>query len=255
MRLNLFKTFVRVVECQNLSRVAEELRISQPAVSKQIQSLEDMYGVLLLERAGRQLRPTPAGYVLYQCARDILRELERTEQLMEEASESRKGNLRLGASTIPGSYILPALLKRFKESHPHVHVSMEIGDTEAIISRVAERELDCGVVGGWLNTRRVDGFRWMGDELVLVVPVDHRLAGEERVELSRLLHEPWIFRERGSGTRAAVEEGLRQAGIKPEELNMVAEVGSTDALLSVVEAGLGISLVSSWALRSASRAG
>ena len=106
MNLNLFKTYVRVVETQNLSKTAEEFGLSQPAVTKQIQGLEDIYGVLLLERSGRRLKTTEAGETLYYCARDIIKAMEKTEKAMEEVSESRRGNLSLGASNIPGEYIL-----------------------------------------------------------------------------------------------------------------------------------------------------
>ena len=103
MNLSFFKTYVRVVETQNLSKTADDFGISQPAVTKQIQSLEDIFGVLLLERSGRKLKPTEAGVILYNNAREIIKAVEKTQSAMEEISESRKGSLYLGASTIPGA--------------------------------------------------------------------------------------------------------------------------------------------------------
>jgi DNA-binding transcriptional LysR family regulator len=147
MNLNLYKTYVKVVETQNLSRTADEFGLSQPAVTKQIQALEDIYGVLLLERSGRRLKTTEAGETLYHCAREILKALEKTEKAMEEISESRKGSLYIGASTIPGQYILPAIVKQFKDQFPNVTISIDIADTEKIFNQVAERELDIGLVG------------------------------------------------------------------------------------------------------------
>lgn len=94
MNLNLFKTYVRVVETQNLSRTAEEFNLSQPAITKQIQALEDIYGILLLERSGRKLKTTEAGETLYECAREILKVMNRTAKAMEEMSDSRKGSLK-----------------------------------------------------------------------------------------------------------------------------------------------------------------
>jgi DNA-binding transcriptional LysR family regulator len=184
----LFKTYVKVVENHNLSRTAEELNLSQPAVSKQIQALEEMYGVLLLERSGRKLKTTTAGEALYDCAREILRVLEKTDQIMEEISESRRGRLMLGASTIPGQYILPTYLKGFKDRFPNVNISMKVADTENIFNLVAERELDLGIIGGWIANRKVESFKWLEDELVVLVPAGHRLAG-----LAFMGFNDWVF--------------------------------------------------------------
>jgi DNA-binding transcriptional LysR family regulator len=249
MNLNLFKTYVKVVETQNLSRTADEFGLSQPAVTKQIQALEDMYGVLLLERSGRRLKTTEAGETLYHCARDILKALEKTEKAMEEVSESRRGSLVIGASTIPGQYILPAFVKEFKDHFPNVSISIDIADTEKIFNRVAERELDVGLVGGWTNNRKVDGFAWLEDELVVVVPAEHHLTSQEYVELKDLLAEKWIVREKGSGTRRAIEELFSAQGIRREDLNVYLEAGSTEAVLAAVESGMGISIISRWAIK------
>ena len=254
MNLNLFKTYVRVVETQNLSRTAEEFDLSQPAVTKQIHALEDMYGVLLLERSGRKLKTTEAGETLYEYAREIIKVMDRTAKAMEEVSDSRKGSLYLGASTIPGQYILPYIIKKFKDKMPNISISMDIADTEKIVNRVADREIDVGIVGGWINSRKIEGYSWLEDELVLIVPESHRLAQRENssnkgVKMTDLLHERWIFREKGSGTRKAAEELLLSNGIRNEALNIYLEAGSTEAVLAAVEAGMGISVISSWAIK------
>ena len=254
MNLNLFKTYVRVVETQNLSRTAEEFDLSQPAVTKQIQALEDMYGVLLLERSGRKLKTTEAGETLYEYAREIIKVMDRTAKAMEEVSDSRKGSLYLGASTIPGQYILPYIIKKFKDKMPNISISMDIAETEKIVNRVADREIDVGIVGGWINSRKIEGYSWLEDELVLIVPENHRLAQRENssnkgVKMTDLLHERWIFREKGSGTRKAAEELLLSNGIRNEALNIYLEAGSTEAVLAAVEAGMGISVISSWAIK------
>lgn len=249
MNLNLLKTYVRVVETQNLSKTAEEFGLSQPAVTKQIQALEDHYGVLLLERSGRRLKTTEAGETLYQCARDIIKVMERTEKAMEEVSESRKGKLYLAASTIPGQYILPHIIKKFKDKHPNVSLSIDIGDTEKVFNQVAEREIDVGVVGAWLKNRKVEGFKWLEDELVVVVPEGHRLSRFTELKVQELLAEKWIIREKGSGTRKTIEDLLAANGIKHEDLPVYIEAGSTEAVLASVESGMGISIVSKWALK------
>ncbi len=249
MNLNLFKTYVRVVETQNLSRTAIEFGLSQPAITKQIQALEDIYGVLLLERSGRRLKTTEAGEALYHCARDIIKAVEKSETIMEEVVESRKGYISLGASTIPGEYILPILIKNFKDSYPNIRISMDIGDTERIFNKVAERELDLGVVGAWYNNRKVDGFPWVEDQLVIAVPDNHRMAVRESIKISELASERWVFRQKGSGTRKVAEELIIGSGLKMDDINIYMEVGSTEAVLATVEAGMGISLVSDWAIQ------
>ncbi|MEQ8201414.1 MAG: selenium metabolism-associated LysR family transcriptional regulator [Syntrophomonadaceae bacterium] len=249
MNLNLFKTYVRVVESQNLSKTAEDFGISQPAVTKQIQGLEDIFGVLLLERAGRKLKPTEAGEILYNYAKDIIKAVEKTERAMEELSDSRRGSLYLGASTIPGQYILPYLIKLYKDKFSTISISMDIADTEKIFNRIGERELDIGIVGGWLNNRKVDGFPWLEDELMVVVPANHKLAVYQEIKLNSLLNERWIFREKGSGTRKALESLLAANGLCKEDLNIYMEAGSTEAVMAMVESGVGISVVSRWAIK------
>lgn len=249
LNLGFFRTFVRVMEILNLSKAAEELGLSQPAVTKQIQALEEKFGTLLLERSGKRLKPTEAGVVLYRYACEMLKLMEKTEEAMDEISTSSRGVLHLGASTIPANYILPQYIKNFKEMYPQVTVSMEVADTWRVFYRVAGRELDLGIVGAWFEERGVEGFRWLDDELVVILPENHRLAGQQEVRLESLVTERWILREKGSGTRAAVEEMFKREGIATEKLMVQAEMGSTEAVVAAVEAGLGIAVVSRLALR------
>lgn len=255
MKLTLLKTFIRVVETRNLSRTAEELNISQPAVSKQIQALEDMYGVMLLERSGRRLKTTEAGELLYNSAIEVVKTLEKTDRLMEELLENRRGKIFLGASSIPGQYILPRCIKEFKEEYPNVTISMEVSDTERIFNKIMEREIDVGVIGSWINSRKVEGFPWLEEELMIAVPRDHRLGKQKTVKLENVSGERWVIRERGSGTRMAMEAVLAQANMKIDDLNVQAELGSTSAVLAAVEAGMGITMVSSLALAKSGTSG
>jgi DNA-binding transcriptional LysR family regulator len=174
--------------------------------------------------------------------------MDKAEKAMEEVSESRKGSLCLGASTIPGQYIIPPLLKKFKDKFPNISISLDIGDTEKIFTKVVERELDIGIVGGWFNNRKIEGFKWLEDKLVIIVPNNHKLALKQEVEVEDLMTEKWIFREKGSGTQKAVEELLLAHGIKKDDLNVYIEAGSTEAAVAAVESGMGISIVSDWAI-------
>lgn len=255
MNLNLLETFIKVVEYRNLSRAALELNLSQPAVSKQIQGLEEHFGVLLLERCGRRLRTTEAGEALYHAARDVIKSVERMNYTMEEMSAAGVGSLHLGASSIPGQYLLPTAIKSFKEKYPQISLFLEVSDTEKIGNQVVTRELDLGVVGAEVDSRKLESFSWLQDRLLLVVPPEHPLAEQTMVQVAALRDEAWVFREKGSGTRQLMEELLLNENLKRENWQVVAELGSTEAVLAAVEAGMGISLVSHWAAERAAASG
>ncbi len=250
MNLNIYKTYALVIETQNLSRTADELGISQPAVTKQIQALEDFYGVLLLERAGRGIKTTEAGRVLYNCTQNIIKEIDKTEMAMQSILETGKDVLAIGASSIPGQYILPNLVKEFKADHPHTSISLVITDTQTVFKRISEWEQDVGIVGGWNASRKIDGFKWIEDELVVVVPRDNCHAGRGEVAIKELLQENWILRNKGSGTRKAMENLLESLSISVDDLNIYLEVGSSEAIITMIEQGIGISIVSKWALKN-----
>jgi len=251
LNLSLLETFIKVVEYRNLSRAAQDLNLSQPAVSKQIQNLEEQFGILLLERSGRRLRTTEAGEALYHAAREVVKSVERMKSTMEEMSEAGVGTLHLGASSIPGQYLLPAAIKSFKEKYPQINLFLEVSDTEKIGSQVLARELDLGVVGAEMDNRKLESFTWLHDRLLLVVPIEHHLATQTKVAIADLREEPWVFREKGSGTRQLMEEILLTENLKRDNLPVVAELGSTEAVLAAVEAGMGISMVSHWAAQRA----
>jgi DNA-binding transcriptional LysR family regulator len=208
-----------------------------------------MYSVLLLERSGRKLKTTEAGETLYYWAKELIKVMDKTKQAMEEVSESHKGSLSVGASTIPGHYIVPFVIKKFKDKYPSINISIDIADTEKIFYQVADRQIDVGVVGAWINNRKVEGFQWLEDELVVILPVNHKFTKLNEIDIEQLINERWIFREKGSGTRKAVEQLLATNGLKKEDLNIYIETGSTEAVLAAVESGMGLSIVSSWAVK------
>ncbi|MGE5381615.1 MAG: selenium metabolism-associated LysR family transcriptional regulator [Methylocystaceae bacterium] len=255
MNLSLLETYIKVVEYHNLSRAAQDLNLSQPAVSKQIQSLEEQFGTLLLERCGRRLRTTEAGEALLYAARDVIKSVERMKTTMEEMAEAGVGTLHLGASSIPGQYLLPPVIKSFKEKYPQIGLYLEVSDTEKIGAQILARELDLGVVGAQMDNRKLDSFAWKEDHLLVAAPNGHHLASQAISTLEQLCDEPWIFREKGSGTRQLMEDLLLAAGLKKDNLSVVAELGSTEAVLAAVEAGMGISLVSNWAAQRAADSG
>lgn len=249
MKISILKTFLTVVEEKSLTRAAEALYLTQPAVSKHIKMLEKCFNTKLFHRQGQKITLTEGGEILFIQAKEILKEWETTKFKINELSSTVGGVLRIGASTIPGEYLLPYLLGSFKKQYPEVEIKLEVGDTQEVVRKILAEEIHLGVVGAWVERKKLTAKKFAEDELVLILHPEHPLAGESRINPSALVKESLVWREKGSGTRKVVEEKLLKAGIPVETLTPVMELGSTQAIITAVEAGLGISFVSFWAVR------
>ena len=242
--------FCAVVERKSFSQAAERLGVTQPAVSLQIRSLEQRLGRQLLDRSGRRVEPTEAGLRLYASAQRLL-QLE--EQLLEELETDDEGSiggvLELGASTGPGGSVVPVLLCEFQERHPDVHVRLNVSDTQTVVARVADRELELGIVGAGRRHRGVTFEPFFGDEVVLVVPAGHQFAGKT-VTLEQLRSEPLIVMQEGAGVRQVLEDELRKAGTRLRDLDVRLELGLQESVRSAVLAGHGITFISRLAVES-----
>lgn len=247
------EAFIAVVEHSNFTRAAKVLHISQPAVSFQIRNLEEQLGAQLLERLGRQVRLTPAGEVVYSEAKNILAAEERMREALAGLNSLETGKVVVGASTIPGEYVLPRLAGEFKNLYPGVQIVLRIGESTKVAEWLLDRTVDLGVVGVTVDNAQLRFTRIFSDELVVVMPVGHRLAAQTEVTLEQLLKEPFVLRGPGSGTRKVFEHALTQAGLSPRRLNAVMELDTTRAVLSAVEAGVGVSVVSRWAVAELDR--
>lgn len=255
MNLNLLVSFIRVVERGSLSAAAQDLFLTQPAVSKHLQTLEEIYGVQLIERVGGSVSLTETGEIVYQYAREIIGLKEEMEDSLNLVTTEVRGRLVIGASTVPGNYILPALIGRYKKEYPEVKVFLEIGDTERAVNSLLERRLDLAVVGAPVKNRKLVSTLFEKDRIVLIVPINHPFASRPAVSIDEVLGEKLIWREKGSGTRKVLEEKLIQHGVNLKCLNLVLEMGSTEAILTAVEEGLGISLISNWAVKKSEASG
>lgn len=240
--------FRKVVELKSFSRAAAAAYLTQPTVSEHIKALEESLGLRLLDRLGREVVPTRAGELLYDYARRLLELQAEARQALSQFAGGLKGRLVLGGSTIPGQYLLPALVGRFKEDYPEVLLTLKIGDTQEIAEGVLEGRLELGVVGACIQKGALAYQFLARDELALVIPAGHRWARKGPITLSELKEEPFILRESGSGTRQALEENLRAAGEGVGSLRVVAEMGSTEAIIQAIRAGLGISVLSRLAI-------
>ncbi len=248
MNLSYLKTFAAVVENRGFSRAAAELHLTQPAVTKHVQALESHFGRPLLAMAGREAVPTEEGRILYRYAQDVLRILAAAEAALAEAGDTLRGPLHLGASTIPGQYVLPHVIGPFRRAHPLLDLHLEVSDTHQVARKVAENKADVGVVGSQVKDRRLSTLPFVEDELAVIMPPNHPLAARDTVYARDLVSQPVVWRKAGSGTRKSVEDRLAEIGVTLDSKQRVLEVDSTEAAVAAVEAGLGWSIVSSWAV-------
>jgi DNA-binding transcriptional LysR family regulator len=248
MDLHQIEIFCTLIRLRSFSRTAEALYLTQPTVSGHIKNLETELGVKLMDRLGKRVVPTEEGEVLYRHGLKLLEQRDTARQEIERLSGRVSGELKIGGSTIPGAYILPALIGKFRKRHPSVSVQLVIEDTARITQAVQDGVLCIGVVGAKVVDPRIETHAYLKDELVVAVPAGHPWAQRKSVPPSALQGEPFILREQGSGTRRIMEERLARAGISPADLNVVAVVGSSDAVRQAVKAGLGISILSIRAL-------
>jgi DNA-binding transcriptional LysR family regulator len=240
--------FCAVVERKSFSQAAERLGVTQPAVSLQVRSLEKRLGRKLLDRSGRRVEPTEAGLALYRGAQRLLA-LE--GQLLEELETGEEGELggtlEVGASTGPGSTVVPVLLCEFQRQNPGVAVSLSISDTQSVVERVAARELELGVVGAARRHRSVVFEPFFRDEVVLACPPGHPFAGRT-VTLDELRQEPLIVMQEGAGVRQVIEDELRRVGTRLRDLEPRLELGLQESAKAAVAAGYGVTFISRTAI-------
>ena len=246
LNLHLVRLFVAVVDEQSFTRAAATLYISQPAVSRSVQELERQVGLALLDRAHGQITLTEAGTVLYQQAQHIFAAERVADREFEQMRGLQSGRLAIGASTTPGIYLLPPLLAAYQHRFPAIQLFLDIGTTPEILSRLQTTALDVAFVEGPVATNdALVATPWRDDRLVVIASPAHVLAGQHAIPLDRLLAEPCICREPGSGTRAIIDAHLHALG---KQLTIGMEVGSTEAMKQLVSAGLGIAITSESAI-------
>ena len=255
MELRKLEVFCKVVELKSFTRAAAAVMLSQPTVSEHIRSLEDELAQKLVDRLGRQVEPTPVGQLLYRYGVKILRLQEEALQAVQQYGGKLVGRIMIGSGTIPGTYILPGLIGRFRERYPSIKATLKINSSHKVVQDVLEGKLEIGVVGARWSEKGLDYKETFSDSLAVVTGVDHHLAGKSEVSLPELSEEPFVFRESGSGTRKVIEQIFEEQGIKVSSLLEVAEIGSTQAVLEAVRAGLGISILSTKAVERDVKAG
>lgn len=255
MDIRRLEVFCRVLELKSFTRAAEAVLLTQPTVSENVRLLEEALGEKLLDRLGREVLPTPAGRLLYEYACRIIQLRDEALQAMRRYRGDLAGTLALGASTIPGAYILPPLIESFRAPRPDIQLHLRIADSAAVVEELLHDQLELALVGARLKEQRLDCDEAFADELVLTLFPGHPWAGRESVRPEELAAEPFILREPGSGTRLVMTQALREHGFDPARLRVVAEMGSSEAVRQGIRFRLGISILSSLAVAEDVRRG
>ena len=247
--------FCAVVERRSFSQAADRLGVTQPAVSLQVRALEKRLGTQLLDRSGRRVEPTEAGWRLYRGAQRMLA-LE--DQLVADVGASGEGaltgDLVLGASTGPAAIAVPVVLCEFQVQNPDVRVFLTVSDTHSVVERVAARELEFGIVGAARRHRGVRFEPFFSDQVILACPPGHPFAGRT-VTLEELRGQSLILMQEGAGVRQIVEDALRRLGVRLRDLDVRLELGLQESVRRAVEAGYGVTFISRTAVESDLEAG
>ena len=245
-RIRVFRV---VAHHLNFSRAAEELLLTQPAVTQQIKALEEAFGLPLFHRGGGRISLTPGGKALLPFAERMKTLSEDALRAVAEQSGEPAGELALGASQTIAQYLLPSLIASFMKTHPRVHITARSGNSDEMLEALVKRQVHLALVEGPEQRKDIHLEPFLEDHMVLVVPGSHEWADHE-VELDALRDQPLLVREFGSGSRRVIEQALAQAGLKTKDLRVSLELDSTEGLIRGVEAGLGVTFVSRWAVRN-----
>ena len=243
------RVFCAVAETKSFSKASEVIHLTQPAVSLQIQAMEELYETRLFDRSGNSINLTPAGEILYKRAKEILALYAEAQHNISEITGAIKGSLSIGASSTIGNYLLPHIIAAFKKKVPQVNISLVVSNTKTITERLNAGEIDIALVEGDVSKQRFSVETLISDELVVIMSPAHPWAERRSLSAIELTKEPLILREEGSGTRQIILKHLEEHGIKLDQLKIALVMGSTEAIKGAVEEGLGVSIVSAWAAR------
>ena len=244
------EALIHLVAERNFSRAARKMVLTQPSLSKHIKNLEDAVGTRLVNREGPGISLTPEGRLLFEFARKVLYLREDVKERMLRLQDKSSGAIRISASTLPATYILPYILSRFQKSHPQIQTFVQSANSEDAIDSVLHQQSEVGFIGKNPHSKKLHSEPLWQDRLILAVPAGHHWIGAEAVSLKNLLEAPFVMREKGSATREILGDFLSEhAAIDLNQLNIVAEMGSSEAVKEAVIAGLGISVLSLHAVK------
>lgn len=254
--LRQLEIFCKAVELKSFSKAAYSVCLAQASVSERIATLESLVGTRLFDRLGRQIVPTMAGELLYKHAVRLLNHKRKVSFEMQNFLGIKQGEIQMGGSTIPGEYILPGVIERFRLKFPDITIALTIADSTEIEELALKGDIELGVVGTKKSHKNLMRHKLWEDELVLAVSVKHRWAEKKEILIKDLSTEPFIMREAGSGTLKIMTDYFRQHGPNViNSLQVVARLGTSTAVKEGVKAGLGVSILSSRAIDTELKAG
>ncbi|MGD8894312.1 MAG: selenium metabolism-associated LysR family transcriptional regulator [Desulfobacterales bacterium] len=252
MNLDRLKIFHAVAKFQSFTRASEKLFLTQPGISKHIKLLEEFYGTTLFDRLGKKIALTQAGKILYEATKDIFSLIDEAKARIDDIEGLATGALKVGASFTIGIYIAPDFLAEFRNQHPNISVSLDISLSRHIVNKVRRNLLDVGLVGAPPKDEKLISARVLMDELVVIIPHDHKWANRKKLRPKELTEQPFILSKVGSGTRQTIMDRLKNNGVI---LKNYLEFGNTEAVKKAVESGLGISILSKYVVSREVEAG
>lgn len=247
MDIHQLKIFVSVFKNRSFSRASEELYLTQPTISDHIKALEDEFGCKLFDRLGRTILPTKEAEALYGHALEIIEKANAVREVLGQFKEEPVGELVIGASTIPGTYLLPPVMTSFRKKYPAISFQITIADSKEIVQKVLSHDLLLGIVGAKLNNAPLNYTPLIEDELIVVASPN--MTTKNGLQFKDLANLPMVLREEGSGTRKEIEKIFSGKGLSIEDMNIAGLFGSTDSIKQAIKAGMGFSILSRLSVR------
>ncbi|HBR22866.1 MAG TPA: LysR family transcriptional regulator [Nitrospiraceae bacterium] len=253
MDIHHLKVFISVFKNRSFSKASEQLSLTQSTISSHIKAVEEELGCKLFDRLGRTIIPTKEAELLYPRASEIIENLEEIKSGICQIKDDMGGELIIGASTIPGAYVIPSIVSEFKRKYKETSFQVLIEDSKKITDMVACNELLLGIVGAKMENRKIEYCPFVEDELIFISSPE--VLDRKTISMEDITGVPFLLREEGSGTRKTVERHLSEKGISVKDLNVVAVLGSTDAMKEAIKSGLGASILSRVAVRDELKTG
>lgn len=246
MDIHQLRVFASVFKNRSFSRASEELHLTQPTISNHIKALEDEFACKLFDRLGRSIIPTKEAEVLYSHSLEIIEKANTLKETIGEMKRDLTGKLVIGASTIPGVYLMPRMMTGFQKKYPAISFQILISDSRGIIESISKHELILGIVGAKLENEQINYLPFVEDELIAVTSPS--FAKDDKMLLKDLVKLPMVLREEGSGTRRETEKFLESKRISLDSMQIAGIFGSTDAIKQAVKAGIGVSILSKFSV-------
>jgi DNA-binding transcriptional LysR family regulator len=246
MDIHQLKVFTSVFRNKSFSKASEELNLTQPTISNHIKALEDEFACKLFDRLGRTIMPTKEAEVLFSHSLEVIEKASVLKEAIVDMKKDLTGKLIIGASSIPGVYLMPRIMTEFQKRYPSITFQIVISDSRGIIDSISRHEVLLGIVGAKIGSDQIHYVPFIEDELIAVS--SPALVKESKMTLKELVKLPMVVREEGSGTRRETEKFLESRGVSLEGIKLAGIFGSTDAVKQAVKAGLGVSILSKFSV-------